>query len=234
MSNMTMDFNPPTPPKPVQVFTIIRLTNHAPVRVLLDEWKALAEGRWNNGDPESPYYQEIGIRALYLREPWKIPVRTVGDGETIVHAWACLDDGEYDRRTERVHADRLLTAMETADRGTCDRHILAVADELRERIKDEGLRRSVTEAVDLSRRARDGATVAIRAALDPRYRSAAVLNGVPVRSRRDELSDLRGARADPGQSPDRRRDGRKTGYRLRLRRVCWPERAHCPSSLKFC
>ena len=37
-----------------------------------------------------------------------------------------------------------------------------------------------------------------------------------------------------GQSPDRRRDGRKTGYRLRLRRVCWPERAHCPSSLKFC
>ena len=159
MSNMTMDFNPPTPPKPVQVFTIIRLTNHAPVRVLLDEWKALAEGRWNNGDPESPYYQEIGIRALYLREPWKIPVRTVGDGETIVHAWACLDDGEYDRRTERVHADRLLTAMETADRGSCDRHILAVADELRERIKDEGLRRSVTEAVDLSRRARDGATV---------------------------------------------------------------------------
>ena len=149
MSNMTMDFNPPTPPKPVQVFTIIRLTNHAPVRVLLDEWKALAEGRWNNGDPESPYYQEIGIRALYLREPWKIPVRTVGDGETIVHAWACLDDGEYDRRTERVHADRLLTAMETADRGSCDRHILAVADELRERIKDEGLRRSVTEAVDL-------------------------------------------------------------------------------------
>ena len=121
MSNMTMDFNPPTPPKPVQVFTIIRLTNHAPVRVLLDEWKALAEGRWNNGDPESPYYQEIGIRALYLREPWKIPVRTVGDGETIVHAWACLDDGEYDRRTERVHAGRLLTAMETADRGSCDR-----------------------------------------------------------------------------------------------------------------
>ena len=53
-------------------------------------------------------------------------------------------------------------------------------------------------------------------------------------SRRDELSDLRSARADRGQSPDRRRDGRKPGYRLRLRRVCWPERAHCPSSLKFC
>lgn len=47
-----------------------------------------------------------------------------------------------------MHAGRLLTAMETADRGSCDRHILAVADELRERIKDEGLRRSVTEAVD--------------------------------------------------------------------------------------
>ena len=105
-------------------------------------------GAWNSGDPESPYYQEIGVRALYLREPWRIPVHTIGDGETIVHAWAHLDDDEYDRKTERAYAGRLLTTTETAGHGSCDQHIHAVAEELRARIKDEGLRRSVTEAVD--------------------------------------------------------------------------------------
>jgi hypothetical protein len=49
---------------------------------------------------------------------------------------------------EYVRVGRLLTCEETQCRGDCDPHIVAVADELRERIDDKRLRRRVTEVVD--------------------------------------------------------------------------------------
>jgi hypothetical protein len=67
---------------------------------------------------------------LDLHEAWKIRAHKVGDGTTTVHAWANSDDPDDDRLAERVCVGRLLTHEETTARGSCDRHILAVADEL--------------------------------------------------------------------------------------------------------
>ena len=53
------------------------------------------------------------------------------------------------RKTERAYARRLLAFEETIARGSCIPHILAVADELRARIEDEQLRRSVTAVADI-------------------------------------------------------------------------------------
>lgn len=145
MNDMTFTgIVPPAPPKSARFPEIVPLTNHALIAIFPDEWAMLAEGFWSNGDADNPDHQEIGIKVLYLREAQKIPVHTVGDGETIVYAWAKSDDPDDDSLNVRVYAGRLLTERETIARGSCDRHILAVADELRQRIDDVSLRHRVT------------------------------------------------------------------------------------------
>src|SRR5271155_4183892 len=89
------------------------LTNHAPIRILADEWDVVAKGSWSNGDPESPDCQEIGIRVLMLQRGWEKPNCVVGDGTTTVHAWANSDDPDDNRSAERVCVGRLLTREET-------------------------------------------------------------------------------------------------------------------------
>jgi hypothetical protein len=143
MNDMTTTI---TPPAPLRIATVIPLTHHASVRIFLDEWEVIAAGSWSNGHSDNPDHQELGVRVLMLRNGEAST--TIGDGTTIVQAWAESHDPDDERLAECVTVGRLLTFEETSARGSCDPHILAVADELRERISDERLRRRVTAVVD--------------------------------------------------------------------------------------
>ena len=84
-----------------------------------------------------------------LNKGWEMRDCVVGDGTTIVQAWAEYRDPDDEEAGWRVYAGRLLKHAETIARGAYDPHILAVADELRERVEDDRFRRRVTNVVNI-------------------------------------------------------------------------------------
>jgi hypothetical protein len=115
----------------------ITLTNQAPIRIVEDEWPVIAQGVHGADLSSEPFGSEIAIRVRRENKP---------PGRFIIHAsYRCRDEID-DERSQAVRVGRLLDAH---DAGVdLEAHILAVGQELRERIDDEDARRNVIHALD--------------------------------------------------------------------------------------
>jgi hypothetical protein len=115
----------------------ITLTNRPPIRILEDAWPVIAQGMCGSDDaPGAPY----------SKSKWSIEIRVRKDkvGRTIIHANYNFDDPQHPpEKSQLVRVGRYLPIG--AD---LTPNILAVGEELRERIDNQNMRKFVTSAVD--------------------------------------------------------------------------------------
>src|SRR5262245_8360875 len=113
----------------------ITLTNRPPIRIAEDDWPIIVEDSCSNNVPPG---------APHLKSKWNIGIRVRKDntGRTIIYAKYHFDDPQHSsEKSQRVRVGRYLPAG--AD---LIPNILAVGEELRERIDNQSMRKFVTYA----------------------------------------------------------------------------------------
>jgi hypothetical protein len=134
----------PDNPEPVVRRRTITLTNRAPIVIVEDDWPMIAQGISCHKQEGAPIGWEISIRVRHQRAKY--------NAQFLIHAKYLTFDDDYepdnddDKHNQMVRVGRIITEREAAM--NLWKHILAVGEELRERILDEHKRKFVTHAVD--------------------------------------------------------------------------------------
>lgn len=142
---MNMHVVPPTPAVE-QKHRTITLTNRPPLDIVEDNWPIIAEGKIGEPCPDCPWQWSIEIRVRQNSQP--SAVRWYTHDSYIVYAnYDITDETEDDcAHDQHIRVGHVLYAHDHT--WSLNEHILAVADELRVRIKSDRLRQEVTHAVD--------------------------------------------------------------------------------------
>jgi hypothetical protein len=127
---------------------IITLTNRAPIQIVEDEWPEIAHGQCGYECPGGAdiYNWEISIRIRQQSLNKNPTTRFDMGGRSIIHAKYSFWDESHEEDARTVRVGRLVDENVTAEKFW--KHILAVGDELRERIGNEKHRQHVIYAVD--------------------------------------------------------------------------------------
>lgn len=132
----------PTPVATTDKRRTITLTNRPPIRIVEDRWPVIAWGNDAHQDPGATHGWEIDIRVRCEKPEMNLPTRY------LIHANYRVFDKDQDdaSHNQKVRVGRLLSDDEAI--GDLHKHIIAVGDELRERILNQDMHKFVTIAVD--------------------------------------------------------------------------------------
>lgn len=135
-------------PAPVQPKRrTITLTNRAPIQIVEDDWPIIAHG---GAGYEHPGGADLYSWSMTLRVRKEVetpsPYFQPSGGRVIIHAKYSFWDDNQEAECQTVRVGRLITRNDSHT--DLWKHILAVGEELRERIDNEHLKREVTGTVD--------------------------------------------------------------------------------------